>query len=107
MRYTDDASTTKLQNKPTRVGRAAGKFLGVVSLMNKTLPERASLGSTETVGNTQAQPLPGRSDREVIVVGGSAAGLLTAATVARGGRRVAVLESRPPIAPAPATVAVK
>jgi flavin-dependent dehydrogenase len=37
---------------------------------------------------------------EVIVVGGSAAGLFTASTVACGGRRVRVLESRPGFEPA-------
>jgi flavin-dependent dehydrogenase len=37
---------------------------------------------------------------EVIVVGGSAAGLFTASTVASGGRRVRVLESRPGFEPA-------
>lgn len=37
---------------------------------------------------------------EVIVVGGSAAGLYTAATVAEGGRPVSVLESRPGFEPA-------
>ena len=37
---------------------------------------------------------------EIVVVGGSAAGLYTAATVASGGRAVRVLESRPDLAPA-------
>ena len=37
---------------------------------------------------------------EIIVVGGSAAGLYTAATVARGGRAVRVLDSRPGLEPA-------
>src|SRR5260370_29155983 len=49
---------------------------------------------------------PQRGDREVIVVGGSAAGLFTAASVARGGRRVRVLESKPQFAPAPRTLIV-
>jgi digeranylgeranylglycerophospholipid reductase len=98
-------SLTHLSN-PTRVEREEGKFFGVVALMSKTLGERASLGSTETVENTKAQPLPGRNDREVIVVGGSAAGLFTAASVARGGRRVRVLESKPQFEPAPRTLIV-
>src|SRR5438477_2416251 len=74
--------------------------------MSKTLGDRASLESTETVENTEAQPRLGRNDREVIVVGGSAAGLFTAATVARGGRRVRVLESKPQFEPAPRTLIV-
>jgi flavin-dependent dehydrogenase len=49
---------------------------------------------------------PSRGEREVIVVGGSAAGLFTAASVARGGRRVRVLESKPQFEPAPRTLIV-
>src|SRR5207245_9116951 len=49
---------------------------------------------------------PGRGEREVIVVGGSAAGLFTAASVARGGRRVRVLESKPQFEPARRTLIV-
>lgn len=45
-------------------------------------------------------------DHEVVVVGGSAAGLYTAAAVARGGRRVRVLESKPWHDPAPRTLIV-
>ena len=74
--------------------------------MDKTCRECTSLGSTETVENTEAQHRPGRSDREVIVVGGSAAGLFTAASVARGGRRVRVLESKPQFEPAARTLIV-
>src|SRR5260370_6411399 len=74
--------------------------------MSKTARERASWGSTETVATTEAQPLTGRGDREVIVVGGSAAGLFTAASVARGGRRVRVLESKPQFEPAARTLIV-
>lgn len=44
--------------------------------------------------------------KEVVVVGGSAAGLYTAACVARGGRSVRVLESRPMLDPAPRTLIV-
>lgn len=43
---------------------------------------------------------PGREGGEVIVVGGSAAGLFTAATVAAGGRYVRVLEARQGFEPA-------
>jgi flavin-dependent dehydrogenase len=47
-----------------------------------------------------------RDKREVVVVGGSAAGLYTAARVAEGGRAVRVLESRPTLDPAPRTLIV-
>jgi flavin-dependent dehydrogenase len=43
---------------------------------------------------------------EIIVVGGSAAGLYTAAAVARGGRRVRVLESKPQFEPVSRTLIV-
>src|SRR5882762_712892 len=63
----------------TRVEREAGKFFGVGSLMDRICRECTSL--EETVENTEEQHRLGRSDREVIVVGGSAAGLFTAARV--------------------------
>jgi len=44
--------------------------------------------------------------KEVVVVGGSAAGLHTAANVARGGLQVHVLESRPTLDPEPRTLIV-
>jgi len=44
--------------------------------------------------------------KEVVVVGGSAAGLHTAANVARGGRQVHVFESRPTLDPEPRTLIV-
>ena len=47
-----------------------------------------------------------RDKREVVVVGGSAAGLYTATRVAQGGRAVRVLESRPTLDPAPRTLIV-
>src|SRR5262249_23658370 len=47
-----------------------------------------------------------RDSREVVVVGGSAAGLFTAASVARGGRSVRVLESKPQFEPAARTLIV-
>jgi len=58
------------------------------------------------VGKTEAQPQTGGRRREIIVVGGSAAGLFTAASVARGGRPVRVLESKPQWEPAPRTLIV-
>jgi len=58
------------------------------------------------VGNSDRQSRSLRDKGEVIVVGGSAAGLFTAASVARGGRRVRVLESKPELEPAPRTLIV-
>jgi digeranylgeranylglycerophospholipid reductase len=49
---------------------------------------------------------PQRDTSEVIVVGGSAAGLFAAAKIARGGRRVRVLESKPRLEPAARTLIV-
>jgi flavin-dependent dehydrogenase len=43
---------------------------------------------------------------EVVIVGASAAGLFTAAKVARGGRTVRVLESKPQLEPVPRTLIV-
>ncbi len=47
-----------------------------------------------------------RAEDNVTIVGGSAAGLLTAAKVAQGGRRVRVLESKPDFEPASRTLIV-
>jgi len=52
------------------------------------------------VPSTKQKSRPGRESGEVIVVGGSAAGLFTAATVAAGGHCVRVLESRQCFEPA-------
>lgn len=54
----------------------------------------------------KAQPVSRSPQREVIVVGASAAGLFTAANVARGGRPVRVLESRPRLEPEARTLIV-
>jgi digeranylgeranylglycerophospholipid reductase len=59
-----------------------------------------------TVEDRKTQPGNGGQRREVIVVGASAAGLFTAAGVARGGRPVRVLESKPQLEPAPRTLIV-
>ncbi|MGC1415711.1 MAG: NAD(P)/FAD-dependent oxidoreductase [Candidatus Acidiferrum sp.] len=50
--------------------------------------------------STEKKPRTLEENQQVIVVGGSAAGLFAAATVAVGGRRVRVLESRPGFEPA-------
>ena len=52
------------------------------------------------------QSRPRRDDGEVIVVGASAAGLYTAGAVARGGRAVRVLESKPRFDPPARTLIV-
>jgi digeranylgeranylglycerophospholipid reductase len=52
------------------------------------------------VPSTEQRPQAGSRSGDVIVVGASAAGLFTAATVAQGGRKVRVLESRPGFEPA-------
>jgi digeranylgeranylglycerophospholipid reductase len=52
--------------------------------------------------NSRAQ----RAEGNVTIVGGSAAGLLTAAKVAQGGRRVRVLESKPDFEPTSRTLIV-
>jgi digeranylgeranylglycerophospholipid reductase len=58
------------------------------------------------VQSTQLRSPARRDTDEVIVVGGSAAGLYTAATLARGGRHVRVLESKPDLEPASRTLIV-
>ncbi len=55
----------------------------------------------------QKQPSPAsQENREVIVVGGSAAGLYAAAKLARGGRAVRVLDSKPELDPTPRSLIV-
>ena len=56
--------------------------------------------------NASSGPGTPRGDKEVVVVGGSAAGLYTAARVAQGGCAVRVLESKPTLDPAPRTLIV-
>ena len=62
--------------------------------------------SSKTVKEAQTDPGSGREAREIVVVGGSAAGLFTAAKVASGGRPVRVLESLPTLDPSPRTLIV-
>lgn len=65
-----------------------------------------SVGMYGALENKELHSRTSQSSREVLVVGGSAAGLFTAANVARGGRRVRVLESKPKFEPAPRTLIV-
>jgi flavin-dependent dehydrogenase len=58
------------------------------------------------VSEAQTEPGKGREAGEIVVVGGSAAGLYTAARVASAGRSVRVLESLPTLDPAPRTLIV-
>jgi digeranylgeranylglycerophospholipid reductase len=60
----------------------------------------------ETVPHKQEHPRRDQNRDEIIVVGGSAAGLYTAAELARGGRPVRVLESKPDFEPDPRTLIV-
>jgi digeranylgeranylglycerophospholipid reductase len=58
------------------------------------------------VANAGNSSRKAREGKEVVVVGGSAAGLYTAVHVAKGGRPVSVLESKPTLEPAPRTLIV-
>ena len=58
------------------------------------------------MNNSGNEPGDDRGQKEVVVVGGSAAGLYTAGCVARGGRAVRVLESKPTLDPAARTLIV-
>jgi len=58
------------------------------------------------VEESKSRPANGGNTREVIIIGASAAGLFTAAHVARGGRPVRVLESKPHLEPASRTLIV-
>src|ERR1035438_3210478 len=60
----------------------------------------------ETVPHKQEHPRRDQNRDEIIVVGGSAAGLYTAAELARGGRPVRGLESKPDFEPDPRTLIV-
>jgi flavin-dependent dehydrogenase len=64
------------------------------------------LGQEAIVETVEQQSQRGRDNGEVVVVGGSAAGLYTALTLARAGRRVRVLESMPELDPARRTLIV-
>ena len=59
-----------------------------------------------SVGEPKESSRSKREKQEIIVVGGSAAGLYTAAKLARGGRAVRVLDSKPELDPAPRSLIV-
>jgi digeranylgeranylglycerophospholipid reductase len=58
------------------------------------------------VQNLSSQSGASRQKEEIVIVGGSASGLFTAATLARGGRAVRVLESKSSFEPDPRTLIV-
>lgn len=62
--------------------------------------------SSNTVNEAGNEPGTARDAREIVVVGGSAAGLYAAARVAEGGRSVRVIESRPALDPQARTLIV-
>jgi flavin-dependent dehydrogenase len=64
------------------------------------------MGTRGTVPNITSQSGTSRQNDEVVIVGGSAAGLYTAATLARGGRDVRVLESKSGFEPESRTLIV-
>ena len=64
------------------------------------------IGRTERVRETQRNLRQNQKNGPVIVVGGSAAGLLTAAKVAAGGRDVRVLDAKSGFDPAPRSLIV-
>jgi digeranylgeranylglycerophospholipid reductase len=64
------------------------------------------MGTRGTVPNISSQSKISRQKDEVVIVGGSAAGLYTAATLARGGRDVRVLESKSGFEPESRTLIV-
>ncbi|HTZ49366.1 MAG TPA: NAD(P)/FAD-dependent oxidoreductase [Verrucomicrobiae bacterium] len=58
------------------------------------------------MNKTSSRPGHLRENKEIVVVGGSAAGLYTASCVAQGGRAVRVLESKPTLDPPQRTLIV-
>src|SRR5215469_1898178 len=90
----------------SRAGRVQSNPIFDFGFLSDQGRERGPLGIYRTVKDIKAQQGSGGRSREVIVVGASAAGLFTAASVARGGRPVRVLESKRQLEPAPRTLIV-
>jgi len=90
----------------SRAGRVQSNPIFDFGFLSDQGRERGPLGIYRTVKDIKAQQGSGGRSREVIVVGASAAGLFTAASVARGGRPVRVLESKPQLEPASRTLIV-
>jgi len=84
------------------VGRAESFKLLKLSVDTRESEVRgvSAAWESEIVAVNESTPRPSQKNQEVLVVGGSAAGLYTAATVAAGGRSVRVLESRKGFEPA-------
>src|SRR5271166_3046206 len=72
----------------------------------RPVPSAPHDGRSDTVARPERDSRATRADGEVVIVGGSAAGLFTAAKIAQGGRRVRVLESKPHFEPASRTLIV-
>src|SRR5260370_22809657 len=85
IRYTYQDLLTHISSNLQGSSGKLVNFLAGDSCCTGSSGERTSLGTSETVEKIETQPQ--RGDREAIVVRGSAAGLFTAASVARGGRR--------------------
>src|SRR5215475_8936873 len=64
------------------------------------------MGRTGRVHKDQHNSERHRKEDGVVVVGGSAAGFLTAARVAAGGRKVRILDAKSGLAPAPRSLIV-
>ena len=103
--YTYSAPPTHFPWGPARVGRRSRSNL-LRSLAQISVERLRTIGMYTTVDDDKAQPVSDLFQRKVIIVGASAAGLFTAAKVARGGRPVRVLESRPRLEPAARTLIV-
>ena len=106
IRYTYRAPVQPFFGQVLTGWAGSSQISSVASLVQGLSGEHALLGHAQALGNTEKQSRPSRGNGEVIVVGGSAAGLFTAANVARGGRRVRVLESKRQFEPAARTLIV-
>ena len=103
--YTYNAPPTQFRFRVPRGSGGKQSNLCLGPLGNEER-DRVPLGIYSTVKDTKTQQGNGGYSREVIVVGASAAGLFTAASVTRGGRPVRVLESKPQLEPASRTLIV-